>query len=90
MAVNFSRSFVKALYKAVGATTAISIIKQLKETKATDGKFIALVKNISIREKKHNTFRFYLIQEKTTIEICTEEELKQHLLQFIALSKKNN
>ena len=90
MVVTFTESFLKGLVRATSKKEAKAILENLDETKATDGKFIALIKDIMIRERKLKSFRFYFVQKNNCVEIMTEEEIKERILKFVALSKKNN
>jgi len=89
MVVQFSKEFVKQFKKIVGKN--LIILNKLSKTLPTDGKHIALIKNIELKEKKLNSFRFYFVQKgNSNVKIMTDEEIKNYLLKFINLSKKNN
>ena len=90
MVVEFSREFLKALKKYASKSEAGTIVKKLSKTSPSDGDFVALVANIVIREKRLKTFRFYFIVDEGKKHIITKEELKQFLIKFVALSKKND
>ena len=90
MVVLFTKNFLKGLKKHFNKEEAKSLVKKLENTSSTDGKFIALVKNIVIKELKKGSFRFYFVQDKNNFQIMTEEDLKNAILKFVALSKKNN
>lgn len=90
MVVQFTYSFEKALKKALSKTEAKKVVEKLLKTKPTDGKFVSVVANIMIRERKEGSFRFYFIQRNTDVRFLTAEELSAHILKFIELSKKNN
>lgn len=86
MVVEFTQEFKKNFSKQ----EAKNIVKKLIETRLTQGDLITQIDNILIKERKIKTHRFYFVQQYRRIQILTKEEIKQHLLQFIALSKKNN
>lgn len=88
--VRFTEGFEKELKKATSKPEAKGIVKKLAGTKPTDGDFIALVGDVLLKEKKLKSFRFYFVQSKEQLHYLSKEELKTHLLTFIALSKKNN
>jgi len=88
--VRFTDAFEKELKKQCSKAVARKIVEKLRVTKPTDGDHIALVTGVLLKERRINTFRFYFIQHNTRLEYLSEEELKNHVLQFIALSKKNN
>jgi len=86
LVVEFTQEFKKNFSKQ----EAKNIVKKLIETRLTQGDLITQIDNILIKERKIKTHRFYFVQQYRRIQILTKEEIKQHLLQFIALSKKNN
>lgn len=90
MVVQVSPEFLKELKKYFDKNSAIKLLYKLKKTTFNEGKFIALVGNIVIKEKKQDSFRFYFITKNDEIRIITKKELKTKLIRFIAISKKNN
>lgn len=90
MVVKFSKHFMKELKKRCGKIQAKEIILSLAKTKPTDGDFISIVKDVMIRERKLKSFRFYFVQNNQNIEILTIDEIKDRILKFVAISKKNN
>ena len=90
MVIEFTSRFEKELQKVFSKSEAKKIVQKLLKTKPTDGKFISIVANILIRERKEGSFRFYFIQRNTDVRFLTSEELSLHILRFIELSKKNN
>jgi hypothetical protein len=88
--VEFSKEFIKELKKHTSKTEAKSLVKKLAKTTPSDGDFIALISNIVIREKRLNTFRFYFIVKDDKKHVITKEELKELIIKFVAVSKKNN
>ena len=90
MVVEFSKQFIKELKKHTSKSEAKILVKKLPETSPSEGDFVALVANIAIREKRLKTFRFYFIMDETRKHVITKEELKEFLIKFVALSKKDN
>lgn len=90
MVVEFSKDFLKELKKYSAKVEASALVKKLATTSPSDGDFVALVASIVIREKRLNTFRFYFIVADDKKHIITKGELKDFLIKFVALSKKNN
>jgi|AntAceMinimDraft_17_1070374.scaffolds.fasta_scaffold119112_1 hypothetical protein len=90
MVVEFSKEFLKELKKNLSKSEAKTTIKKLAKTSPSEGDFIALIANIVIREKKLKTFRFYFIIQNNQKQIITKQELKELIIKFVALSKKNN
>lgn len=90
MLVKFSKKFVKELTKVMSKYRAIAKIKQLEKTKENSAKFVALVNRIEIRELKEKSFRFYFVRKSGQYEFITEDEFARKIIQFVALSKKNN
>ena len=88
--VRFTEGFEKELRKATSKSEAKEIVQKLAKTKPTDGDFIALVADVLLKEKKLKSFRFYFVQDNKQLHYISKEELKNHILTFIALSKKNN
>ena len=90
MVVEFSKQFLKELKKYATKSEAKTIVKRLAKTSPSEGDFVALVANIVIREKRLKTFRFYFIVADEKKHIIAKDELKDFLIKFVALSKKNN
>lgn len=90
MVVEFSKAFIKELKKVSSKTEAKDIVRKLSKTSPSEGDFVALIANIVIREKRLKTFRFYFITQDNKKHIITKEELKEFIIKFVALSKKNN
>lgn len=88
--VRFSEDFEKLLRKHCSKQEAQTFVKKLAKTTPTDGDYISLVGGVLLKERKIKTFRFYFVQDSTRIEFLSEEELKQRVLLFISISKKNN
>jgi len=88
--VQFSKGFEKDLKKYCSKTIAKKVVKKLIKTQLTDGKQVARITNVLIKECRMNTFRFYFIQDNTRIQYLSKNELANHILQFVAISKKNN
>ena len=66
-----------------------SLIKELKKN-PNKGKVLGHVGHISIRELKFKTFRFYYILDGHKLDLFNKEQLKELLIKFIRMSKKNN
>jgi len=90
MVVKFSKQFIKDLKKYASKSEAKTIVKKLSKTSPSEGDFVALITNIVIREKRLKTFRFYFIIQDDKKQIITKKELKEFIIKFVALSKKNN
>lgn len=90
MVVEFSKQFIKELKKYSSKKEAKVLVEKLALTSPSDGDFVALIANIVIREKKLKSFRFYFIVKDTKKHVITKEELKDLIIKFVALSKKNN
>ena len=54
------------------------------------GRFIANVGSIVLKELKYESFRFYFITDGFKLKFLRDEELKDLVLKFIRMSKKNN
>ncbi len=46
--------------------------------------------NVVLKEKKYKTFRFYFVHSRKILIIKDVEELKDELVRFLEMSKKNN
>lgn len=90
MVVEFSKQFIKELKKHTSKTEAKTFVRKLAKTTPAEGDFVALISNIAIREKRLKTFRFYFIVDEKRKQVITKIELKEFLIKFVALSKKNN
>ncbi len=90
MVVEFSRQFLKNLKKTASKSEAKKIVRKLAQTSPSEGDFVALITNIVIREKRIKTFRFYFIVQDNKKHVITKQELKEFIIKFVALSKKNN
>ena len=88
--VEFSSGFLKTMKKQMSKGQAHKLIKQLTKIKPTDGKTISTVAGLVIKERKLNAFRFYFVQMNNKFELMTQEELKQHIIKFIRISKKDD
>ncbi len=90
MVVEFSKLFLKKLKKHSSKSEAKDLVRKLAKTTPSEGDFVALVSNIVIREKRLKAFRFYFIVDEKRKHVITKNELKELLIKFVALSKKNN
>ena len=66
-----------------------SLIEELKDN-PNKGKILGRVGSISIKELKFKSFRFYFILDQFKINLFNKEGLKELLIKFIEMSKKNN
>ena len=73
--------------------------KELKELKTQftsltenpfQGDLIGSFGNFVLKEKKYKTFRFYFIHSHKILIIKDLEEIKDEIIRFIEMSKKNN
>lgn len=53
------------------------------------GDTITNIGSILVKELKYKKFRFYFIQSKDTLKLLSEEDLKQRIIKFIAMSDKS-
>ncbi len=66
-----------------------TLIDELKSN-PNKGKILGHIGNISIRELKYKTFRFYFILDGYKLNLFNKDKLEELLIKFIAMSKKNN
>lgn len=66
-----------------------SLIGTLKEN-PNKGKVIGFVGDMCIREIKYKSFRFYFILNKNKLNLFNQNKLRDLLIRFIEMSKKNN
>lgn len=66
-----------------------ALMEGLKE-QPNKGKVIGHVGNLSIREIKYKTFRFYYIIDSQKLLLFNQNKLNDLLIKFIRMSKKNN
>ena len=66
-----------------------SLIEELK-TNPNKGKVVGHIGAISIRELKYKTFRFYFILDSYKLYLFNQEGIKELLIKFIRMSRKNN
>ncbi|MFC1722885.1 hypothetical protein ACFL0V_01995 [Nanoarchaeota archaeon] len=71
---------------------SLKVYKLIGELKSNPnkGKSLGHVGHISIRELKYKTFRFYYILDGHKLNLFNRDQLKELLIKFIAMSKKNN
>lgn len=53
------------------------------------GDLIATIGTVAIKELRHKKFRFYFIQSSKVLKLLSEEDLKNHIIKFIAMSDKS-
>ncbi|MAE42236.1 hypothetical protein CMO93_00570 [Candidatus Woesearchaeota archaeon] len=66
-----------------------NLIEELKEN-PNKGKVLGHVGNISIRELKYKSFRFYFILDGHKLNLFNKNKLEELLIKFIEMSKKHN
>lgn len=66
-----------------------SLIRGLEQN-PNKGKVLGHVGSISIRELKYKSFRFYYILDGHKLDMFNRDKLKELLIKFIRMSKKNN
>ena len=66
-----------------------SLISTLKNN-PNKGKSIGFVNDINIKELKYKTFRFYFIINKNKLNLFNKNKLKDLLIRFAEMSKKND
>ena len=71
------------------ALKVYSLIEELNQN-PNKGKILGHVGSISIRELKYKSFRFYFILDAYKLSLFNNSELKELLVKFIEMSKKNN
>ncbi len=52
------------------------------------GDLLTSVGSVILKELKYKNFRFYFIHSANLFKLLSEEELKQELLKFVAMSRK--
>ena len=65
------------------------MIEELKSN-PNKGKILGHVGNISIRELRYKSFRFYFILDQFKLNLFAKDDIKELLIKFIEMSKKNN
>ncbi|MFT4309417.1 MAG: hypothetical protein ACMXYL_02940 [Candidatus Woesearchaeota archaeon] len=90
MEVRFTKGFIKEMKKHLSRAEALSIIKKLSNTNPSEGKIISIIGDIVLKEKKLKSFRFYFVFRQANILFMNERELRERILLFIQISKKNN
>ena len=90
--VKIDESLVKKLEKRFNA-------KELKEIKSLfltlqenpyQGDVLYAFGNFVLKEKKYKTFRFYFLHSRKILIIKDVEKLKDEIIRFIEMSKKND
>lgn len=66
-----------------------SLIEELKSNQ-NKGKVLGHIGNISIRELKYKSFRFYFILDGFKLNLFNKNKIKELLIKFIKMSKKHN
>ena len=65
------------------------LIDKLK-VNPNQGKVLGHVGNMSIRELRYGSFRFYYIIDGNKLRLFNQSKIEDLLIQFIAMSKKND
>ncbi|MFC2134416.1 hypothetical protein ACFLTH_07340 [Bacteroidota bacterium] len=71
---------------------SLKVYKQIEELKTNPnkGRILGHVGSVSIREIRYKTFRIYYIIDVYDLKLFNQEKLRELLIKFIELSKKNN
>ena len=88
----FTISFLKKLKKVFGKKNALVVLDFLEDLKKNPnkGKTLTHIGDIQIKEIKYNSFRFYFIVSKNSLKLVLKDDLKDLLIKFVDLSKKND
>ena len=92
MIVRIDDSLVKKLEKRFNKNE----LKELKkiflslQDNPYQGDLVYSFGNFVLKEKKYKTFRFYFLHSRKILIIKDLEELKDEIIRFIEMSKKNN
>ncbi len=54
------------------------------------GDIVFTLGNVVVKEKKYKSFRFYFLHSKKILIIKDVDQLKEEIIRFIEMSKKNN
>ncbi len=91
--IRFTKKFLQELKQKFGKRKAIDYIEKFNidlKKNPDNGKNIAHIGKILIKEIKINSFRFYFICEGFSLKLLLKGELIDLILIFVRLSKKNN
>ena len=72
-----------------GALKIYALIEKLK-VNPNQGKVLGHVGSMSIRELRYTSFRFYYILDGNKLRLFNQSKIRELLIQFIAMSKKND
>ncbi len=88
--VTISKNLRNTIYKKFKKDSAkvYSLISSLKEN-VHKGKYLGRVSNIIIKELKYKTYRLYFIIDEGKLMLFEKGELKELLIRFLEISKKN-
>lgn len=86
---------LKSLYEEINKKfkqESVAIFLHLKslEKNPKKGKLLGNVGEISIKELKYKSFRFYFLADGFKLKFCSEEELTDLLLRFVRMSSKKD
>ena len=86
-----SKQLEKDINKRLSKKEADDIFLQFYSLKQNvfKGDTLTNIGGILLKELKYKKFRFYFIQSKDTLKLLSKEELKQHIIKFIAMSDKS-
>ena len=85
---NLEKEIIKRLSKKE-ADNIFLLIASLEEN-PYKGDILTVIGNIILKEIKHKSFRFYCIHSTKISKVLTQEELKNELIKFVAMSKKGS
>ena len=90
--VEVTYNLKKDLLKIFGKNEAIKILELFNTLKENPhkGKELTHVGNIIVKELKYGTYRFYFITDGFKLKFLKNEEIKDIVLKFVRMSKKNN
>ena len=83
---------LKQLKKTFGVTKSLEILNLFETLKENPkkGKEVGRVGNIVIKELKYESFRFYFLCDNFKIKFLKIDEIKDLIIKFVKMSKKNN
>lgn len=89
--VEIDSTLIKKIHK-IFKKESIQVFEFLKslEQYPEKGKLLFSTKKYQLKELKYNLYRFYFIKENNKLYVLDEKLLKEEVLTFLDLSKKNN
>jgi len=82
------RNKIQKLFKG-NSSKVYKKILSLKEN-PNKGKFLFRLDTLILKELKYESFRFYFIIDGNKLFLFNEDQLEEILIEFLALSKKND